>query len=75
MVLHRQVICCKLTPLQVALYEGFLQSKITTGLLAKEPSKGTASSLSSITNLKKLCNRKVLLLLIIIIKNGELDWF
>ena len=64
-----QVVCCRLTPLQEALYKLFIESKLTKTLLAKSgPSAGgegkakkgggvSASSLSAITQLKKLCNR------------------
>ena len=67
-----QVVCCRLTPLQEALYKLFIESKATKMLLAKSgPSVGgegknkkarggggvSASSLSAITQLKKLCNR------------------
>ena len=64
-----QVVCCRLTPLQQALYKLFIESKATKCLLAKSQG-GTgggggrkngggvsASSLSAITQLKKLCNR------------------
>ena len=70
-----QVVCCRLTPLQEALYKLFIESKATKCLLAKSGAsngvrggggggggkgKGggvSASSLSAITQLKKLCNR------------------
>ena len=66
-----QVVCCRLTPLQEALYKLFIESKVTKYLLAKSggnPTGGgggkrkggggvSASSLSAITQLKKLCNR------------------
>lgn len=66
-----QVVCCRFTPLQEALYKLFIESKATKMLLAKSgPSVGgegkakkgggggvSASSLSAITQLKKLCNR------------------
>ncbi|XP_013398065.1 DNA repair and recombination protein RAD54-like [Lingula anatina] len=52
-----QVVCCKLTPLQSALYQLFVTSKAAEceKLCAKD-GKATLSSLSSITQLKKLCN-------------------
>ena len=65
-----QVVCCRLTPLQQALYKLFIESKATKYLLAKSGGAGgggggrknggggvSASSLSAITQLKKLCNR------------------
>ena len=71
-----QVVCCRLTPLQQALYKLFIESKATKCLLAKSGGAGgggggrknggrggggvSASSLSAITQLKKLCNRMVL---------------
>ena len=60
-----QVICCRLTPLQIALYQKFIESTATKRLLGGGEGGGggrkkatTASSLSAITQLKKLCNRK-----------------
>ncbi|XP_030061735.1 DNA repair and recombination protein RAD54-like isoform X2 [Microcaecilia unicolor] len=55
-----QVVCCKLTPLQMKLYRHFLKQAKP----AEELSGGkmSVSSLSSITSLKKLCNRKMLVL-------------
>ena len=72
-----QVVCCRLTPLQEALYKLFIESKVAKCLLAKSGQdtavggkarrrgggngRGgggvSASSLSAITQLKKLCNR------------------
>ena len=66
-----EVVCCRLTPLQQALYKMFISSKATKCLLAKSEGSGgggggkakkggvSASSLSAITQLKKLCNRKL----------------
>ena len=68
------MVCCRLTPLQEALYKLFIESKATKYLLAKSGGNSTgaggarggkknggggvsASSLSAITQLKKLCNR------------------
>lgn len=51
----QQVVCCSLTPLQVALYKKFVNSKSAQCDLAKN-GKMAVSSLSSITTLKKLCN-------------------
>ncbi|KAH0618655.1 hypothetical protein JD844_018052 [Phrynosoma platyrhinos] len=55
-----QVVCCRLTPLQSELYKQFLkQAKPAEDL---KEGKISVSSLSSITSLKKLCNRKMLVL-------------
>ncbi|XP_061635142.1 DNA repair and recombination protein RAD54-like [Phyllopteryx taeniolatus] len=54
-----QVVCCKLTPLQTALYKRFLrQAKPVEAL---QGGKISVSSLSSITSLKKLCNHPALI--------------
>lgn len=50
-----QVVCCRLTPLQSALYQLFTVSKATRQLLTTP-----TSSLSAITQLKKLCNHPIL---------------
>ncbi|XP_064604262.1 DNA repair and recombination protein RAD54-like isoform X2 [Liolophura sinensis] len=50
-----QIICCRLTPLQTALYKQFVQSKVAECQLTSN-GKVALSSLSSITQLKKLCN-------------------
>ncbi|XP_076440944.1 DNA repair and recombination protein RAD54-like isoform X2 [Babylonia areolata] len=50
-----QVVCCRLTPLQLALYKSFVGSLVTQCQLGSE-GKMTSSALSSITLLKKLCN-------------------
>ena len=69
-VCQKAILCCKvqdvysLPPSQVQLYKGFIESKATRRLLSDEggsSKKGTASSLSAITQLKKLCNREPLL--------------
>lgn len=52
-----QVVCCRLTPLQSALYNLFVNSKAAK-LEETKNGKMAGSSLSSITQLKKLCNRK-----------------
>lgn len=57
-----QIICCRLTHLQTALYKQFVQSKAAECQLTSN-GKVALSSLSSITQLKKLCNRKFILLL------------
>ncbi|XP_069591982.1 DNA repair and recombination protein RAD54-like isoform X2 [Ranitomeya imitator] len=54
-----QVICCRLTPLQLELYRRFLKQvkpaeELTSGRMS-------VSSLSSITALKKLCNHPALI--------------
>lgn len=55
-----QVVCCRLTSLQSSLYRHFTQSQLAQRLLrgGREKGKGktSASSLSAITLLKKLCN-------------------
>lgn len=57
-----QVICCRPTDLQVSLYKVFIESKATRRLLLGGVEGGGAkkkgSSLSAITQLKKLCNRE-----------------
>lgn len=56
-----QVVCCHLSSLQSSLYKSLINSKSTLSALSKVGSgKITASSLSSIMHLKKLCNRKLL---------------
>lgn len=62
-----QVVCCRPTPLQVDLYRLFIGSKATKHLITGGGAGGgagkksaTASSLSAITQLKKLCNREYL---------------
>lgn len=57
-----QVVCCRLTPLQTALYKLFIGSKVAKQLLSGSKGGGrvSVSSLSAITQLKKLCNRKSL---------------
>ena len=52
-----QVVCCHLTPLQKELYKMFVTSKAAQCELTKK-GEVAVSSLSSITQLKKLCNRK-----------------
>ena len=52
-----EVVCCKLSPLQQALYEHFLSSKAATQALT---GKATAV-LPAITALKKLCNHPKLI--------------
>ncbi|KAK0069943.1 DNA repair and recombination protein RAD54 [Biomphalaria pfeifferi] len=47
------VICCKLSSLQQTLYKKFVSSKIAENLVS---GKDSVSSLSAITQLKKLCN-------------------
>ncbi|XP_071117638.1 DNA repair and recombination protein RAD54-like [Haliotis cracherodii] len=49
------VICCKLTPLQSALYKQFVSSKASDCDVTSN-GKIAVSSLSAITQLKKLCN-------------------
>lgn len=52
------MVCCKLTPLQQALYEHFLLSNATRRLLSGSKATGV---LSAITSLKKLCNHPKLI--------------
>lgn len=49
-----QVVCCKLSPLQAALYKKFVSSKAAKCEIKN--GKVSVSSLSAITTLKKLCN-------------------
>lgn len=49
---------CRLTPLQTELYKRFLRQAKPIETL--QEGKISVSSLSSITSLKKLCNRKSL---------------
>ncbi|MEQ2277898.1 DNA repair and recombination protein RAD54-like, partial [Xenotaenia resolanae] len=49
-----QVVCCRLTPLQIELYRRFLKQVKPTETL--QEGRISISSLSSITLLKKLCN-------------------
>lgn len=49
-----QVVCCRLTPLQMKLYNHFLQQAKPIETLQED--RISVSSLSSITSLKKLCN-------------------
>ncbi|XP_048581564.1 DNA repair and recombination protein RAD54-like [Nematostella vectensis] len=60
-----QVVCCRLTPLQTAIYKRLIHSKALKIKLA-EGSKGkpggvSTSSLGFITSLKKLCNHPELI--------------
>ncbi|XP_045147837.1 DNA repair and recombination protein RAD54-like isoform X2 [Echinops telfairi] len=55
-----QVVCCRLTPLQTEVYRRFLKQAKPAEELCE--GKMSVSSLSSITSLKKLCNRKMLVL-------------
>lgn len=59
-----QVVCCRLTPLQLALYKSFVASQVSDAQVGEEL-KVTGSALSSITQLKKLCNRRRTILLFI----------
>ncbi|KXZ56498.1 hypothetical protein GPECTOR_1g446 [Gonium pectorale] len=60
-----EVVCCRLTELQVLLYEHFLASKAARRLLKSggRGGKGGGASgvLSAITSLKKLCNHPKLI--------------
>lgn len=59
-VLVEQVVCCKLTPLQIDLYNSYIKHYASKFLESEEVGKVNPSSLSAITQLKKLCNRKLL---------------
>ncbi|CAM0943959.1 unnamed protein product [Alopecurus aequalis] len=54
-----EVVCCKLTPLQMTLYNHFIQSKNVKRLLSEEAKQ--AKVLAYITALKKLCNHPKLI--------------
>ncbi|GFH25830.1 uncharacterized protein HaLaN_23862, partial [Haematococcus lacustris] len=62
-----QVVCCKLMPLQHAIYCHFLESKPCAALLALQAARkilggrGTSGVLPAISNLKKLCNHPKLI--------------
>ena len=66
-----EVVCCRLTPLQRALYDHFLGSVAGAKALLREPgsaagvggssARGTARVLSAITSLRKLCNHPKLI--------------
>uniref|UniRef100_A0A914VVU3 DNA repair and recombination protein RAD54-like n=1 Tax=Plectus sambesii TaxID=2011161 RepID=A0A914VVU3_9BILA len=62
-VKYELIVCCGLTDVQRALYEKFINSKATLAQLraTQQGSRGSATSLSSITNLKKLCNHPALI--------------
>ncbi|KAF3320678.1 putative DNA repair protein rhp54 [Carex littledalei] len=49
-----EVVCCKLTPLQITLYKHFIQSKNVRRLISEDAKQ--SAILAYITNLKKLCN-------------------
>ncbi|KAL6760316.1 SNF2 family N-terminal domain-containing protein [Haematococcus lacustris] len=53
-----QVVCCKLMPLQHAIYCHFLESKAARKILG---GRGTSGVLPAISNLKKLCNHPKLI--------------
>ncbi|KAL8156238.1 hypothetical protein AgCh_001365 [Apium graveolens] len=54
-----EVVCCRLTPLQVELYNHFIHSKNVKQVLNEEPKQ--AKILACITALKKLCNHPKLI--------------
>ncbi|KAJ3695883.1 hypothetical protein LUZ60_001260 [Juncus effusus] len=54
-----EVVCCKLTPLQLTLYKHFIQSKNVRRLINEDAKHSTI--LAYITNLKKLCNHPKLI--------------
>jgi DNA repair and recombination RAD54-like protein len=51
-----EVVCCKMTPLQTALYEHFIRSKAVSSVLNEDQNKPISQVLPLITSLKKLCN-------------------
>ncbi|XP_069795055.1 DNA repair and recombination protein RAD54-like isoform X2 [Narcine bancroftii] len=57
-----QIVCCRLTPLQLELYKLFLK-QVKPALEVEQSHNGkiSISSLSSITSLKKLCNHPALI--------------
>ncbi|XP_077867128.1 DNA repair and recombination protein RAD54-like [Saccoglossus kowalevskii] len=55
-----QVVCCRLTDVQRALYNGFVSTKAAECQVTSN-GKVSMSSLSSITQLKKLCNHPSLI--------------
>ena len=59
--LVEQVVCCRLSPVQTQLYKAVINSKATQSALLKAGQSGSVSSLASIMQLKKICNRKPLL--------------
>lgn len=63
-VKYEMIICCKLTPLQEELYKKLIKNKskdIARGELEGKENGMTGSTLSFITNLKKLCNHPQLI--------------
>ncbi|XP_078157888.1 DNA repair/recombination protein [Carex rostrata] len=54
-----EVVCCKLTPLQITLYKHFIQSKNVRRLISEDAKR--SAILAYITNLKKLCNHPKLI--------------
>ncbi|CAL9045906.1 unnamed protein product [Musa banksii] len=54
-----EVVCCKLTPLQLELYNHFVQSKNVKHVIAEEMKQ--SKILAYITALKKLCNHPKLI--------------
>ena len=61
-----QVICCKLTPLQTALYKLYCKAcNLDAVEEGDESGKGkiVGTTLSAITQMKKLCNRELLILI------------
>ncbi|XP_071799546.1 DNA repair and recombination protein RAD54-like isoform X2 [Asterias amurensis] len=55
-----QVVCCKMTQLQTSLYKQYVSSKMSE-CGTSNSGKNSASSLSAITQLKKLCNHPALI--------------
>ncbi|XP_022910598.2 DNA repair and recombination protein RAD54-like [Onthophagus taurus] len=66
-VKFEMIICCRLTPLQKQLYLNYINSEeikssVHNGNIEKAVKTPFSSALSSITNLKKLCNHPDLIL-------------
>lgn len=51
-----QVVCCRLTAVQMNMYKEFVSRVVKSGLADSAAAKGGFSSLAYITHLKKLCN-------------------
>ena len=49
-----QVVCCKLTPLQIEMYKCLVKSKLVKNVLDSDASANSFSSLSSITTVNHL---------------------
>lgn len=56
-----EIVCCRLTPLQIDLYKSFLASTAARQLLNGKEKRKESGVLSAITSLKKLCNHPKLI--------------